>query len=368
MVRPFTSVRAVSLQGLSLASLQLFGWGLYALGYYLTLRPYQPFGDILWKQTLVATSTGLLVSSLLGTLYWSLALRQRAPAVQILLVLGAGLAAGLIWYQIKAWGVDWVNPFIAPVTGVASFRPGEGSFLSGAVSFPIVMIAWSGVYLGFAQWSLQQKQERRLLRADAEAQRARLRALRYQLNPHFFFNALNTIEALASEKPERVREVVRELSGFLRYTLLDEEALKAPLQQEVKAIEHYLAVEKIRFEDDLQVNVDVTPEAGRSRIPSFLVLPLVENAVKHGQRTSPMPLRIHVTASIERDTLALEVANTGRWRAEAPDADGTNTGLDNVRTRLETQYPDHYRFEVAEENGWVRAQIEIDTKALTSHE
>jgi len=347
-----------------LVGLQFAGWGLYGVAYYLTLRPHQPFADLLWKQTAIATGTGLLLSTVLGVGFWFLRLRRRPPIAQALIVLGGGVAGGLLWYQLKAWGVDWVNPFVAPVVGTAALGPGEGSILSGIAAFPIVMLAWSGLYLGLVQWSEQQRQERRVLQADAEAQRAQLRMLRYQLNPHFFFNALNTIGALADERPQQVKTVVRELSGFLRYTLLNDD-LEARLQDEVRAIEQYLAVEKVRFEDDLRVTVEVEEDAERLPVPAFLVLPLVENAVKHGQRTSPSPLRIHITGQCtDTDVLAVEVANTGHWRKDRGAVGGTNTGLDNVRTRLQTQYPDHNRFTVTEDDGWVRARIEIDKSAI----
>jgi LytS/YehU family sensor histidine kinase len=188
--------------------------------------------------------------------------------------------------------------------------------------------------------------------------------LRYQLNPHFFFNALNTIGALADENPQRVKTAVRELSGFLRHTLLDEGALDAPLRDEVAAAEHYLAVEKIRFEDDLQGSVDVSPESGRLTVPAFLVLPLVENAVKHGQYTSPRPLRVRVTGTVTDAALVVEVANTGHWRDNEIGPDGTGTGLDNVRRRLEAQHPDQHRLSITENDGWVRVRIEIDMEAL----
>nr|WP_272502137.1 histidine kinase [Salinibacter ruber] len=190
--------------------------------------------------------------------------------------------------------------------------------------------------------------------------------LRYQLNPHFFFNALNTIGALADENPQRVKTAVHELSGFLRYTLLDEEALNVPLRDEVEAAEHYLAVEKIRFEDDLRVDVSLDGAAGRQVVPSFLVLPLVENAIQHGPYTSPTPLHVRMTGTLTEDVLVVEVANTGHWRAP-PDADGTGTGLDNVRRRLATQHPDRHRLAVTEDDGWVRVRIELDTDALNPH-
>ena len=350
-----------------LVGMQLAVWVVYGVAYYLTLRPHQPFADLVWKQTLIAAGSGLAVSTLLGALYWSVGLRRRRPLWQGSIIVVGGIAMGLAWYQVKAWGADWVNPFIAPVTGVTVLRPGEGSILSGPAAFPIVLLAWSGLYLGLVQWYEQQQKERRLIQADAAAQRAQLRMLRYQLNPHFFFNALNTIGALADENPQRVKTAVRELSGFLRYTLLDEEELEAPLRDEIDAAEHYLAVEKIRFEEDLQVEVDLGAEAGRLVVPSFLVLPLVENAVKHGPHTSPVPLRVRVTARRTEEALAIEVANTGHWRDSPPSPDSTDTGLDNVRTRLQTQYPDQHDLVLTEEDGWVRTRIEIDTDAFDSH-
>ena len=356
---------APPLSSAAIGGLQGAGWVVYGIAYYLTLRPHQPFADLLWKQTLIATGSGLLLSTALGALYWAVGLRRQPPLWQGLTTFTGGLAVGLLWYQGKAWGVDWVDPFIAPVTGITGLRPGEGSILSALPAFPIVMLAWSGLYLGLAQWYQQQRQARRLLRADAEAQRAQLCMLRYQLNPHFFFNALNTIGALADENPQRVKTAVRELSGFLRYTLLDEEALDAPLRDEVEAVEHYLAVEKIRFEDDLQGSVDVSPASGRLTVPAFLVLPLVENAVKHGQYTSPRPLRVRVTGTVTDTALVVEVANTGHWRDDESGPDSTGTGLDNVRRRLEAQHPDQHRLSITENDGWVRVRIEIDTEALT---
>jgi signal transduction histidine kinase len=345
-----------------LAGLHVLGWAIYGVLYSLTLRPYQPFADILWQQTLIATAAGLVLSAALGLAYRTLGVRRMHPVGEVATVVVSSGAVGLLWYQLSAWGADWVNPFIAPVIPTAYLRPGEGSLLSSAPAFPVLMMVWSGFYLSIAHWWGEQREEHRRLQADAEAQRARLRMLRYQLNPHFFFNALNTIGALAEEEPARVKAAVRELSGFLRYTLLDDDALSTPLRDEVDAAAHYLAVEKIRFEDDLQVEIDVSDPAARQVVPSFLVLPLVENAIKHGQRTSPSPLRIRLRGTITDEVLTITVANTGHWRE--PQADTPHTGLDNVRARLEAQYPEHHRLTTTEDDGWVRVQIVIDPDAL----
>ena len=359
---------ARSLQRPLLVGLHLVGWAVYGVVYYLTLRPYQPFADLLWKQTLIATVAGLVLSTALGLAYRALSVRRLHPAGELATVLVSSVAVGLLWFQLKTWGADWVDPFIAPVTPPGFFRPGEGSILSSAPAFPVLMLVWSGFYLSIAHWWGEQQEERRRLQADAEAQRAQLRMLRYQLNPHFFFNALNTIGALADEEPARVKTAVHELSGFLRYTLLDDEALEVPLRDEIAAVEHYLSVEKIRFEDDLDVAVAVPDVAGGHVVPSFLVLPLVENAIKHGQRTSPSPLQVHLRAGLADDTLTIEVANTGHWRDNGLGTDGTGTGLDNVQNRLQSQYPNQHQLTITDEDGWVHVRIEIATDALNRHD
>jgi len=188
-----------------------------------------------------------------------------------------------------------------------------------------------------------------------------------QLGPLRLGIGLNTIGALAEEDPPRVKEAVRELSGFLRYTLLDDEALTVPLRDEIAAAEHYLSVEKIRFEGDLQVTVEVADGAERRMVPSFLVLPLVENAITHGQCTSPTPLHVRLTGTLTDDALTIAVANTGHWRDAPAEGAGTHTGVDNVRDRLRAQYPDQHQFATTEADGWVHARIRIDTDALDRH-
>ena len=157
MENPASSITAASsssappLRPATIGGLQGAVWLIYGVAYCLTLRPHQPFADLLWKQTLIAAGSGLLLSTALGTLYWTAGLRRRTLLWQGLAIVAGGVATGLLWYQAKTWGVDWVNPFIAPVVGVTALRPGEGSILSGVAAFPIVMLAWSGLYLGLAQ-------------------------------------------------------------------------------------------------------------------------------------------------------------------------------------------------------------------------
>jgi LytS/YehU family sensor histidine kinase len=134
-----------------------------------------------------------------------------------------------------------------------------------------------------------------------------------------------------------------------------------PLADEVAAVRSYLEIEAIRFEDKLQVSVDVDPAILDARVPPFALLPLLENAIKHGFVRAP--LRVHIRAYADVDAIRLEVANSGQWRraASAGQAgpEGTGTGLRNLEERLAATLPGRARLAVAEQDGWVRAVITL---------
>lgn len=198
---------------------------------------------------------------------------------------------------------------------------------------------------------------------------ARLETLRYQLNPHFLFNALSSVDALSRENPGKIPEVVRRLCQCLRYSLRQHEGGLATVQQELNEAASYLYVEKVRFEDQLEVEVDVSQAAQNQLVPEMLLQPLVENAVKHGMRSSDLPLRIALSAHCVGGFLRLEVRNTGRWSSQA----GTNVdggggiGLENLVSRLDLLYGDSYRFAAGENSGWVSIVVEIPLKETLQH-
>jgi two-component system, LytTR family, sensor kinase len=339
---------------------QLAFWSVFALLFFLTVRPYHFFPDILLGQAAATAALGFAASAVLERLHALLHGRRVPPVVVTAGVLvGSGLL-GLAWYELAAWAGNRIDPFVylgMPVPGGELFAHAQMPV------YPLVLLLWSFFFLVAAHWQDEQAQTEQLLRAAALAHEARLRMLRYQLNPHFLFNALNSIGALAEEAPHRIQRMVGELSGFLRYSLLDPERLEVSLGGEMRAVAHYLEVEKVRFEDDLDVQVDVDSAAAERLVPAFLVLPLVENAIKHGRRTSAMPLRVRVAGRVEAGALYIEVQNTGRFedatRVRDPLA-GTGTGLRNLRQRLAAHYPGRHRLDVHEEDGWVHARIRID--------
>jgi len=238
----------------------------------------------------------------------------------------------------------------------------------------IPLLAWTFLYLGIKIWREWKEQEQKTKRANALAQTAQLQMLRYQLNPHFLFNAMNSIRALIDEDETKARELITELSEFLRYSLDSKDYADVPLRDELEAIRHYFAIQKKRYEDKLEIVYDIEPEAGEYPVLSFLIHPLVENAVKYGMRTSPLPLVVHLKARIRDGALLIEVSNTGTWIEPAdqerhPNAGtGTGTGLDNVRRRLENAFPNRHRLEIVEKEGRVHIQLEIRKPRGTADE
>jgi two-component system, LytTR family, sensor kinase len=134
--------------------------------------------------------------------------------------------------------------------------------------------------------------------------------LRTVVKCHFLvFNALNSIHALVLESPDRAQIAVEELSEFLRYSLTRSKVFDVPLSEEIEVVERYLALETIRFEDKASVRIDVDPQVKEIHVPGFLLHPLLENSIKYGMQTSPMPLQIRLTAKRERNFLRLFIAS-----------------------------------------------------------
>ncbi len=233
------------------------------------------------------------------------------------------------------------------------------------------LICWSGLYLAIKLWQDWSLQKERTEKANALAQSAQLQMLRYQLNPHFLFNSLNSIRALIDEDRKTARTMITELAEFLRYSLMSKNFSDVPLNDEIDAIRHYFAIEKKRYEHKLEVAFEIDPLAESYPVLSFLIHPLTENAIKYGMQTSPMPLKIRIKAKITGSVLKIEVSNSGKWVEPANDGTrrlGTGIGLDNVRQRLENAFPDKHRFEILKKENSVHIILEIDKNIRTNNE
>jgi signal transduction histidine kinase len=301
--------------------------------------------------TLIATITGFSISLILSVIYGKL-INQRPlvtwGATALVLAGGVGVAAFIDGWTISLWRGD---------SGSTSFA----SLVLGVFYMDMTLLgAWSALYYAINYYLQVEQQADRLERLEAQATSAQLAMLRYQLNPHFLFNTLNSISTLVLLKQtEPANAMLTRLSGFLRHTLVTQPGGKVTVAQEVETLKLYLDIERMRFEERLRTVFSIDPAAADAVIPSFLLQPLVENAIKYAVSPQEEGARISLSAQLVGQRLRLTVSDTGPGlRAKAPRATlpaamagagntvSTGVGLANIRDRLAQAYGDDHLFDI----------------------
>lgn len=333
--------------------LQSAGWsGFFLLRTLTGIANAQGFSFVV--HTLLLTAAGYSMTLLMASIYRRL-INMRPmvtwPAtIFIVLIASAGFSA------IETWSyATFVNPQLRP----------QGIQFLGAILLDFSLLAaWSALYYSINYYLLLEEQSDQLIRVESQASAAQLAMLRYQLNPHFLFNTLNSISTLVLLKQtERANAMLSRLSSFLRYTLINEPTGQVTIEQEVETLKLYLEIEKMRFEDRLRTHFDIDPLAARARVPSLLLQPLIENAIKYAVTPQEEGADISVEARHIGDRVQIKVTDTG------PGADSlypvraeqsTGVGLANIRDRLAQAYGDQHRFETQTNiNGGFSVTIEI---------
>lgn len=321
----------------------------------------------------------VLLSAGLRGIYRRANYRSRTIRSLALITIPAAAAAAVIWQILSRGllGLLYQPSFADQGAWAGAFAPAMFAQRVFSMMWPFMM--WSILYF-VINFYLEWRRERdRAVKATLLAQKAHLQMLRYQLNPHFLFNALNSIRALVDENTESARAMITELAEFLRYSLVHRDYGDVPVASEMEAVGHYLSIQSRRYEEKLEISTEISNAAGQFPVPCFLIHPLVENAVKYGMQTSPMPLKIAIEAAVRDGNLTLTVSNTGKWvepqtvrapagaepvtaagpAAGSVHATGTGTGLENVRQRLDAAFPGRHRLEIAEKEGRVVVVLEI---------
>ncbi len=216
-----------------------------------------------------------------------------------------------------------------------------------AVIWLFFFAAWSAFYLASVAQAQALRAQRRAAAAESAAQTAQVRALRYQVNPHFLFNTLNSLSSLVmTGRTERAEEMLLALSTFFRTSLSLNPTADVTLAEEIDLQRLYLDIEKIRFPNRLKVAIDVPPEFENTRLPALILQPLVENAIKYGVSPTRDVVTLTIAASaLDDDRLQLRVTNSGgadkattRGRRDSDRIEGTGVGLANVCQRLEARF------------------------------
>jgi two-component system LytT family sensor kinase len=201
-----------------------------------------------------------------------------------------------------------------------------------------------------------QVKELKMSRLEGELQRSKVNTLQMQMQPHFLFNALNSISALTFEDADKTRQMLIKLSEFLRYTTKYSEKQLVKLTDELSHIDQYLVIERLRFGDRLQYTKQISKEAEERLLPCLVLQPIIENAIKHGVNQSIEPVEIRVFAKTDQDKLVVTIVNTKDGDSRKK---GTGTGLKNLSNRLRILYGDRAHLQVQNDTDKFTVRIVI---------
>ena len=198
----------------------------------------------------------------------------------------------------------------------------------------------------------------RLQEAESKQLQTELALLKSQVNPHFFFNTLNNLYSLSLDKSRRVPEVILQLSALMRYVLDSSKEKMVALEDEYTFLENYLSLEKLRFSEETDIRIETRGTLQGRRIAPMLLVPFVENSIKHGINASTDAGYVHIELSVENDTFLFAISNS-KTPVRAADDESPNTGLRNVTRRLELLYPDKYNLSIQDEERSYAVQLSI---------
>lgn len=330
-------------------TLHATGWGAYAIAQY--------FGALLVEKSFeyqlvigVAAISGFVLSMPMRYIYRALV--GKPLRVVIFSVLGTCYVISLalriiINYSYKLLvEPDWQFKTTFEIFG-------------GAVSMTFLLVCWSAIYFGVKYYESLQRQREVALRSAALAQEAQLKMLRYQLNPHFLFNTLNAISTLILDNQNRTaNHAVTRLSEFLRYTLDQDPMKKVTLRQEIEALDLYMNTERLRFGGRLRLEYAVEEPALDALVPSLLLQPLIENAVKYAITPREDGGSIRIEGRARGAMLEITVVDDGPGLRDGNALiEGRGVGLRNTRERLAVLYSEKHRFAVLNSHPGMRIEI-----------
>ena len=314
------------------------GWGGATALYAVTvIANGQPLSFLV--PVLISAVTGYSVTLILSVVYRYVI--EKRPFMTWGTTLFAVMSATLLYAYIDTWVVQTIRegadqtPFAQLLLG-ALFKDG------------LLIGAWSALYYAINYFVRAEEQADQMMQLEAQATSAQLTMLRYQLNPHFLFNTLNSISTLVLLKQtDQANAMLSRLSSFLRFTLINEAAAKVPLTQEIETLKLYLDIEKMRFEERLRTFFTIEPAVQDTLVPSLLLQPLVENAIKYAVTPKEEGADISVVAQLFGQRVRITVSDTGPGLQPGQQdfTLSTGVGMANTRERLLQAYGDDQRFE-----------------------
>lgn len=257
-------------------------------------------------------------------------------------VAGLSIPAGIVFAVANSLAFHYISTRLGE--GCGSGRPCDVPFLTllaieYSVNCAFVFTAWGMLYFALRGTAEALAAERQLSAAREATRIAEIRALRYQVNPHFLFNCLNSLGTLVDRGDNDVaRGMINEMSGFLRYGLASDPVADVELDDEIEMQRRYLEIERRRFAHRMEIDIDVDEAVRRARVPSLILQPLVENAIKHGVASTSAPVRVSMSAHAEPSGHVVVIVEENAPASRAGSPAGMGIGLRNVAERLAARF------------------------------
>jgi len=317
---------------------QIAGWFSYGLTilFFASILDKE-LNPVFYPRLAINLSIGILITHLLRETMHRLSLRPPMPSNQ--------------WWKLVLllFAFSIINSFSTSYLAdiLKLYEPGRNIPLSRRFLFSIIFdtpifLVWMSVYVLWHYIEFTNTEEIKKVRLETMIKELELKTIKSQINPHFIFNALNSIRALVDEDPQRARQAITELSNILRSSIQVDKVEITSLEKELDIVKDYLALEYIRFADRLKVVYEIDSNTLSHQIPPMMLQTLVENAIKHGLSKQPGDCTIKIISNVENDKLVLVVQNTGLLQQAEKDG----FGLQSTRERLNILYRGQAIFEI----------------------
>ncbi len=305
---------------------------------------------------------GVLVTHIMRMSIHGLNLLQKPITRQILSFLALTLVYAIAFSAISE-GIDRLGGFDdAEHNRMSNYSTGMRIFLT-TFNYLWLILLWNFIYYIYHYVQRARRQEMDTFRLQALVKSLELRTIKSHINPHFIFNALNSIRALVDENPERARKAITELSNILRSSMKVEQQETVPLQKELDIVEDYLALEQMRFEERLRIEMDIDPDTLDQPVPPMMLQTLVENAIKHGISKQVDGGVIRLESDLVDGNLQIRILNTGSLNGAAIGTDGF--GVKSTEDRLNLLYNGNAYFSIKDtNNGMVASTIRMPAAVM----
>jgi two-component system LytT family sensor kinase len=321
---------------------QLTGWGLFAaINIFLAFFIMNRFNERGLLRLLFFVEIGVLFSHILREVIRSTDLLMKTIKQQIIV-----FAILAVLFSLMAAGTNTPFEYFYELRRDRAYSYKELFYLN-FFSYATVIIIWNFIYFMYHFVAKTRKQELDTVKLEALVKSLELKTIKAHINPHFIFNALNGIRALIDENPVRARKAVTELSNILRSSLNVEKGETVSLEDELKIVKDYLALENMRFEDRLKIEYDIDDDTLDQQVPPMMLQTLVENAIKHGISKNVRGGMVRIISDFSGNFHELAVQNTGYLNGGLSHQ---GFGLSSTQDRLSLLYGEKAKFEIKQIN------------------